>query len=87
MADGAGRQIREPIRFRGFWVGLFAILLAGVPWYLPTGSLEPTWLGVPYWVWISVVLSLVFCGYIRWACLRLWNIVEDDERAAADRER
>lgn len=35
---------------------------------------------------VSIVLSLVFCGYVRWACLRLWRIVEGDERGPASGE-
>lgn len=70
---------REPIRFAWFWAGAFALVSAGSPWYLRQGSLEPVFFGLPYWVWISVVLSLVFCVYVRWACLRLWSLVEDRE--------
>lgn len=72
-------QQREPIRYPWFWVGVVALVSAGAPWYLSPGSFEPVVLGLPYWVWISVGLSIVFCLYVRWACLRLWSLVEERE--------
>jgi len=77
---------REPIRFAWFWVGVLVLVAAGAPWYLRRGSFGPVVLGLPYWVWKSVALSIAFCVYVRWACLRLWSLVEDDEeRARAER--
>lgn len=67
---------------------LAVILFAGVPWYLPQGTLEPLVLGVPYWLLISVFFSLVLCGYLSWLCLSQWDIVEaeeEEERASAGR--
>lgn len=83
------RDQREPIRHGWFWLGVAILVLAGSPWYLPPGSFEPVILGLPYWVWISVSLSFVFCLYVRWACLRLWNLAEEreeDPRPSADEE-
>jgi len=69
---------KEPIRQGWFWAGVAALVFAGSPWYLRSGSFEPILLGLPYWVWISIALSLVFCFYVRWACLNLWGL-EDEE--------
>lgn len=72
-------KAREPIGYRWFWAGALALVAAGSPWYLRPGSYEPVILGLPYWVWISIVLSIGFCLYVRWACLHLWRLAEHDE--------
>jgi hypothetical protein len=79
-------SLREPIRNPWFWCGALLFVSAGSPWYLPPGSFEPVLLGVPYWVWISVVLSLGFCLYVRWACLHLWSLPADGEAGPEVRE-
>lgn len=83
----AERQ-REPIRYGWFWLGVLALVAGGSPWYLTPGSYEPVILGMPYWVWISAGLSLVFCLYVRWACLRLWSLSggRDDADGSRDGE-
>lgn len=73
------RPTKEPVRKPWIWLVLAFIMLAGIPWYLPTGSLQPVVLGLPYWMLISVVFSLVLCGYLSWLCLTQWDIVEEEE--------
>lgn len=51
---GAGSSAaKEPIRKP--WILLAIIVLAGVPWYLPSGTIEPVILGVPYWLLEGVI--------------------------------
>lgn len=73
------RRVKEPIRKPWIWVVMTFIILAAIPWYLPGGSVEPIILGVPYWAIISVVFSLLLCGYLSWLCLHEWDVVEDEE--------
>lgn len=73
------RPIKEPIRKGWIWIGLVLIILAGVPWYLPTGTIHPIILGFPYWALIAVVCSLLLCAYVSWLCLTQWDIVETQE--------
>lgn len=77
----SSRKIKEPIRKKWIWIVLALILLAGVPWYLPTGTIEPLILGFPYWAFISIVFSVVLSAYLSWLCLTQWHIVEDEEKA------
>lgn len=74
------RQIKEPISKPWIWIIMALIMLGGIPWYLPKGSLQPTVLGVPYWMLISVAFSFILCGYLSWLCLSQWDIVEEQER-------
>lgn len=79
---GAGSSAtKEPIRKPWIWILLAIIVLAGVPWYLPAGTIEPVILGVPYWLLISVFFSFVLCGYLSWLCLTQWDVVEAEEEA------
>ena len=65
------------------WVSLGIVILAGIPFYLPTGSIRPLVGGVPYWLVISLVAALAFSAITCWACLRAWNLAEPEEEAAA----
>ena len=77
-----GRQTKEPVRKPWIWIVMAIIMLAGIPWYLPEGSLSPVILGLPYWMLISIVSSLALCGYLSWLCLNEWDVVEEEEEAA-----
>lgn len=78
--DGEARAPRkEPIRKPWIWVALTIILLAGIPWYLPQGTVRPLFLGFPYWMFISVAFSLILCGFLSWLCLNEWDVVEAEE--------
>ena len=75
------RPTKEPVRKPWIWIVMALIMLAGIPWYLPTGSLSPVVLGLPYWMLISIVSSLVLCGYLSWVALNEWDVVEEEEEA------
>lgn len=75
--------MKEPIRKPWIWVTLALIVLAGIPWYLPQGTVQPVFLGVPYWMFIAVISSLALCGFLSWLCLNEWDVVEAEEERAA----
>lgn len=77
------RPTREPVRSPWVWVTMTLIVLAGVPFYLPAGTIRPLVLGLPYWVVLSLVCTLLFAAFTSWLCLRWWNLVEDAEEADA----
>lgn len=77
----SSRPTKEPVRKPWIWIVMALIMLAGIPWYLPTGSLSPVILGLPYWMLISIVSSLVLCGYLSWVALNEWDVVEEEEEA------
>jgi hypothetical protein len=86
------RPVKEPVRKPWIWVVMAFIILAAIPWYLPSGSVEPIVFGVPYWAVISLFFSLVLCGYLCFLCLFEWDVVEEEEereraeRTSAERE-
>ncbi|GAA4942990.1 hypothetical protein EV188_104244 [Actinomycetospora succinea] len=82
----AGARLREPIRTPWLWVAIGVVVLVGVPWYLPTGAIEPLVGGIPFWLLISVGATLAFSALTCWACLRDWNLAEPAEEAARERD-
>jgi hypothetical protein len=82
-----GRPLREPIRNPWLWVAMAVVVLAGVPLYLPTGTVRPLVGGVPYWLWISIGATVAFSALTCWACLRQWNLAEPAEEAAREPDR
>ena len=73
------RPRREPIRTPLLWVALAVSLMLVVPWWAPSGSIEPFVLGLPWWFVVSLLGSLLFSAVTCWACLRRWDLVEDEE--------
>lgn len=69
----------EPIRKPRIWVGLVLVLLAGVPWYLPAGTIHPIILGMPLWTLIAMLSSVALCAHLTWILTRHWKLVEDEE--------
>lgn len=89
MDRGSGERppVKEPIRKPWIWIVIVIILLAGIPWYLPLGTVEPVFFGVPYWMLIAVASSLALCGFLSWLCLNQWEVVEaEEERERASRK-
>ncbi|MBA8826738.1 hypothetical protein FHX42_004117 [Saccharopolyspora lacisalsi] len=76
-------RVREPVRNPRIWVGIGVILLAGIPWYLPEGTIGPTVLGMPLWTLVAIGSSVSLCAYLSWVLTHHWNLVEDAEEADA----
>lgn len=72
---------REPVRTPWPWVGLAVIILVGIPWYLPAGTIGPIVLGLPLWTLVAVASSVGVAAYLSWMVGRFWNLVEDQEEA------
>jgi hypothetical protein len=85
-APPTGARLREPIRNPWLWTGIGVVVLVGVPWYLPTGAIEPLVGGIPFWLLISIGATLAFSALTCWACLRDWNLAEPAEEAARRRD-
>ncbi|GAA1210262.1 hypothetical protein [Prauserella alba] len=83
MSESAPSRRREPIRNPWIWIGLVVIVLVGIPWYLPPGTLYPLLFGLPVWTLVAVASSVGVCGFLHWALSKHWNLVEDVEEAAA----
>ncbi|SDQ24807.1 hypothetical protein [Actinopolyspora saharensis] len=76
MPQEGGLEPREPIRAPLAWAGLLLLVLVGVPWYLPAGTIGPVLLGFPLWTLIAVLSSLALCGYLSWMLLSRWETPE-----------
>lgn len=62
-------------------MGLVVILLAGIPWYLPEGTIGPLVFGFPLWMLVAVLFSVVLCGFLTWVLMRHWHLTDDDHPA------
>lgn len=74
------RPYREPIRNVWVWIVMGVIVLAGVPFYFPQGTVHPVLFGLPYWMVVSVVFAVFFSGFVSWLCRNWWNLAEPEER-------
>lgn len=81
MSETGRSRRREPIRNPWIWIGLIAIILVGIPWYLPPGTLHPLVFGMPMWTLVAVASSIGVSGFLHWALSRHWNLVEDAEES------
>lgn len=68
------KDVREPVRIKWIWPVLVVIVLLGVPWYLPQGSLEPIIMGFPYWAFISLVMTIALALFLGYVILNCWNM-------------
>lgn len=60
---------------RWVWIVYAVLFAASVPWYLPDGPV-PTWMGLPYWVVLSIGAIACVAMFTVWVVRRYWP--EDD---------
>lgn len=72
---------KEPIKNGKLWIIFGVLFLLSVPWYLPVGSYKPLILGIPYWGWIVLLVSLAFSATITYAIKYLWITEEDNSES------
>ncbi len=65
---------------RRLWIWLVYLLLfaLSVPWYLPADEAPTLWLGLPYWVVLSVLAVIAIACFTAWVIQRHWPL-DDDE--------
>ena len=73
---------REPIQKRWFIPVVLLILAISVPWYWKSGETGPMILGLPAWIWITVVCASVLACVTAVMALRYW----DDDDPLDERE-
>lgn len=71
---------RAPSEVRWIWLVYALLFGASVPWYLPDGPV-PIWLGLPYWVVVSIGAILATACFTLFVVQRCWA---DDEAAEGD---
>lgn len=76
------KDLKAPDRsaFHRPWIWLVYLVLFGlsVPWYLPANQAPPLWLGLPYWVVISLLAVLGIACFTAWLIQRSWPLDEDE---------
>lgn len=77
------RPKKEPIKNGKLWIVFGIIFLLSFPWYLPTGSYKPLILGIPYWAWIILLVSIALSAFLTYAIQYQWQM-EDDETVKED---
>lgn len=79
MSDGRPDST-EPTRW---WIGASYLALFGVsvPWYLPVIEPVPLWLGLPFWVVLSVAGSVGVALFTALVAVRHWP--DDPEDSAS----
>lgn len=75
---------KEPIKNVKLWIVFGIIIILSTPWYMPAGSFQPLFFGIPYWALIMIIVSLVLSAFITYVIKFHWNIVEDDERTKGE---
>lgn len=73
------RPKKEPIKNGKLWI-VFGILFILInPWYFPTGSYKPLFLGIPYWAFIIIGASLFLSVFLTYVLKYQWQLEEDEE--------
>jgi hypothetical protein len=73
------REIRprhEPLDKRWFLPSVLVLMVISVPWYLPPGFVGRLYGGLPVWIWIALVCSVVLAAITSFVALRSWR--DDD---------
>lgn len=78
---------REPISRWSLWVSIVGIILLGIPWYLPTGLIGSTYMGIPVWFCLSVASAIALSATTSYACLTQWNLEDTEDRGTTDLEK
>ena len=74
------REIRprhEPLDKRWFLPIVLVLMVISVPWYLPPGFVGRLYGGLPVWIWIALVCSVVLAAITSFVALRSWR--DDDD--------
>lgn len=74
-AETAPRQ--DPGRRPWVWAIYAGLYAASIPWYLPADQEPAIWLGLPYWVVLSLAATTAIAGFTVFVVSRHW--AEPDE--------
>ena len=60
------------MRSAWIWITYLVLFALSVPWYLPKTSHPALWLGLPYWVVLSLLACLAIAVFTAWVIGRYW---------------
>ena len=72
----------EPCRKGWIWVTYVGLFLLSIPWYLSDETPPVLWLGLPYWVLISLSVTLAIAVFTVFVIRRYWS--EDENQDGPD---
>lgn len=75
----AAKLTREPLGVRWYLPAVLLLVIISVPWYRPGGEIGRVVLGLPGWVWTSLLCGLGVAALTAWAALRAWRDPDDGD--------
>lgn len=60
------------------WAVYLVLFALSVPWYLPADETPSLWLGLPYWVVLSVLVIAAIACFTAWNLYRYWPLDDED---------
>ena len=70
----------EPCRKGWIWITYVGLFLLSIPWYLPRKTQPLLWLGLPYWVLISLLVTVAIALFTVFVIRRYWSENEKQGR-------
>jgi hypothetical protein len=70
---------REPMQRRWYLPALLVGLAISVPWYWESGAQASLLLGLPVWVWVTLVSSFAISGLTAYVAVRHWDDQDDQD--------
>ena len=69
-----------PGLLRRWWIWLVyvALFALSIPWYLPADEAPALWLGLPYWVVLSLLAVFGVACFTAWVIWRYWPDEDED---------
>lgn len=71
---------KEPIKHKKIWIVLIVLYVLSVPWYLPKGTYTPIILGIPYWGWIVLGVSLAISITLTYVIKNYWHLSDEENK-------
>ena len=70
---------------RWVWPVYGLLFAAAVPWYAPRAERVVVWVGLPFWVVLSLAASMAIALYTAWLLHRAWPEGHEHDDAGDER--
>lgn len=68
----------EPFKQRWYVPAILLLIIVSIPWYRPAGFMGTVIAGLPTWVWVTLLCSVLLAILTAVAIVRYWQD-DDDE--------
>lgn len=80
MAASSSTPSSRPLSRRAWiWAVYVALFALSIPWYLPADETPALWLGLPYWVVLSLLACIAIACFTAFVVGRCWPDGETDD--------